>query len=143
MRKFNFQKIRLHSNINICHLKPKLDEVKLLLSSGNNVDVLGICETFLNKNVDEKTINIDSYKIERKDRENCNMLDKIQGGGIIIYIAVHVNYVRRTDLETPTIESIWVEIRIPNSSPFLICSVYRPQSAKAERIDTFSNQLEY
>ena len=75
MRKFNFQKRGLH-------LKPKLDEVKLLLSSDNNVDVLGICETFLNKNVDDKTINIDNYKIERKDRETCNMLDKTQGGGI-------------------------------------------------------------
>ena len=50
--------------------------------------------------------------------------------------------VRRTDLESPTIESIWVEIRIPNSSPFLIYSVYRPPSAKAVWIDTFSNQLE-
>ena len=81
--------------------------------------MLGICETFLNKNVDDKTINIDNYKIERKDRENCNMLDKTQGGGIIIYIADHVNYVRRKDLETPTIESIWVEIRIPNIVRFL------------------------
>ena len=66
------------------------------------------------------------------------MLDKTQGGEIIIYIADHVNYVRRTNLETPTIESIWVEIRIPNSSPFLFCSVYRPPSAKAELVDTFS-----
>ena len=83
MRKFNFQKRGLHvSNINICHLKPKLDEVKLLLSSDNNVDVLGICETFLNKNVDDKRINIDNYKIERKDRENCNMLDKPKDAGL-------------------------------------------------------------
>ena len=77
MRKFNFQKRGLHiSNTNICHLKTKLDEVKLLLSSVNNVGVLGICETFHNKNVDDKTINIDNYEIERKDREHCNMPHK-------------------------------------------------------------------
>ena len=67
---------------------------------------------------------------------------KTQGGGIIIFVADHANYVRRTDLESSTIESIWVEFKIPNSSPFLIFSVYRPPSAKAEWIDTFSNQLE-
>ena len=42
-RKFYFQKRGLYiSNINIYHLKSKLDEVKLLLSSYNNVDVFGI-----------------------------------------------------------------------------------------------------
>ena len=98
--------------------------------------MLGIGETFFNKNVNEKSIG-------RKDRENCNMPDnKTQGGGIIIYVEDHGNYVRRTDLESPTIESIGVEIRFPNNSPFLICLLYRPPSAKAKWIDAFSNQLE-
>ena len=38
------------ANINICHLKPKLDEIKILLNSASNLDLLGICETFLDEN---------------------------------------------------------------------------------------------
>ena len=74
MQKFNFQRRGLHlSTINICHLKPKLDEIKLLLSSANNVDVLGICENFLNKNVDDKTINIDNYIYDRKKPKEAGL----------------------------------------------------------------------
>ena len=53
-------------NLNIRHLKPKIDEMKLLLYSSKSIDVFGVCETFLNTTVDNISIHIDGYKIERK-----------------------------------------------------------------------------
>ena len=53
-----------------------------------------------------------------------------------------MNYVRRKDLENLVLDSAWIEIRIKNSNPFLICSVYRPPSAKTEWFEKFSKQIE-
>ena len=36
------------ANVNIRHLKPKLDEIKIMLR-GSSLDIFGICETFLSK----------------------------------------------------------------------------------------------
>ena len=46
-----------------------------------------------------------------------------------MYISNILNYKRRHDLELDDIESIWIEISIPNSKPILVCSVYQPPSA--------------
>ena len=35
-----------------------------------------------------------------------------------------------------------MEIRVPNSKAFLICSVYRPPSTKAGWLEHFSNQID-
>ena len=35
-----------------------------MLQELNNVDILGLCETFFNRNVDDGTINIDGYKMK-------------------------------------------------------------------------------
>ena len=69
-------------------------------------------------------------------------IETTNGGGIVIYIGNHINYVRRTDLETQGIESIWIEIRIKNSKSFLVCSVYRPPSSKADWLENISKQIE-
>ena len=138
-----FQRRGIHiGNLNIRHLKPKVDDVKVFLNKENNVDIFGVCETFLNKTIDTTTLNIDGFKIERKDREDCNLIETNNGGGIVIYIGNHINYVRRTDLETQDIESMWIEIRIKNSNSFLVCSVYRPPSAKTDWLEQFSKQIE-
>ena len=64
------------------------------------------------------------------------------GGGVLIYVADHIDFVRRNDLESADVESIWIEIKIKNNKSFLVCSVYRPPSANAEWCDKFSEQIE-
>ena len=129
-------------NLNVRHLKPKIDDVKIMLQELNNVDILGLCETFLNRNVDDGTINSDGYKTERKDRDSLTSIQNNILGGIVIYIANHINYVNRYDLEIENIESVWLKIKIKNSKSFLTCSVYRPLSAKTEWFNNFAEQLE-
>lgn len=48
---------------------------------------------------------------------------------------------RRTDLEISDIETIWAEVTLPSTKPFLICSVYRPPNACSNWIDLFENEL--
>lgn len=65
----NFKRRGIHCcNLNIGHLKPNIDDMKILLNSSNSIDVLGLCETFLNTSIDDRSIHVDGYKVERKDR---------------------------------------------------------------------------
>ena len=82
------------------------------------------------------------YSFERKDRSECNLLQSEKGGGIMIYIKQDVQFERRNDIESPDIESIWIDIKLKNSKPLLVCSVYRPPSSKAEWFESFSKQIE-
>jgi hypothetical protein len=66
-------------NLNIQHILPKLDEIKILLLE-DPIHVLGLCETFLTENTVNDEIHIHGYNLERKDRFSK------QGGGIIVYI---------------------------------------------------------
>ena len=49
---FEFNSKGLHiSNLNVRHLLPKLDELRIMLASKKGPDIFGLCETFLNQNV--------------------------------------------------------------------------------------------
>ena len=138
-----FTKRGLHiANLNIRHLKPKLDNIKMMLCSSHSVDILGTCETFLNSSVPDDILHVPGYIFERKDRAESGNSTSTNGGGILIYLSNHINYVRRHDLECSNIESIWVEIKIRNSKSFLLCSVYRPPSSPTEWYDYFSTQID-
>ena len=63
------------------------------------------------------------------------------GGGIILYFRKSINYKRRCAIEASNIETLWVEISLPNAKPFLICTVYRPPSSNSEWIDQFEEEL--
>ena len=124
------------ANLNVCHILNKVDEIKILLSEKRSVDILGICETFLNSDVTDELITVDGFNFERKDREGKS------GGGILVYLSQSLNYKRRTDLEGE-IETIWLEISLPNSKPILYCSAYRPPSAPVAWVDLFTKQIEH
>ena len=61
------------------------------------------------------TFSINGYTHEGKDRGQCNSLKAEKGGGIVIYINKDLQYERRNNLETPDIESVWIEIKLRNS----------------------------
>ena len=120
---------RLHSkhkglhvaNVNICHIKPKLDEIKLLLNSSSKLDILGLCETFLDETTDDNILQMEDFNLERKDRAALRQgaLHTKRGGGVVVYIADHIKYKRRNDLESSEIESIWLEINLKTQNLFL------------------------
>ena len=131
-------------NLNIGRLQildPKFEDLKLQLNCNNkrNLDIFGLCETWLKDEQDNK-LNIDGFKFERKDRSKNNV--KTRGGGLLLYINNTFQYKRRFDFETETIESIWIEIKIPKSKSIFICSVYRSPDSLIEWIDNFEKEVE-
>ena len=57
------------------------------------------------------------------------------GGGVLIYLIEGLDYVRRNDIETSDVESIWIEVKIRQSNSFLVCSAYFPPSSPTLRMD--------
>ena len=122
--KFNRRGIHI-ANLNIRHLKPKVDQMKILLDQSNSIDIFGLCKTFLNESIDNSSIQINGYNIERKDGIQTSAKTLGKGGGIVVYIADHVNYERRKDLESSHTESVWVEIKSKHSKPFFLAHLSR------------------
>ena len=52
-----------------------------------------------------------------------------------------MNCKRRPELEISNIETLWTEVTLTNSKPFLICTLYRPPSATSEWIDLLEEEL--
>ena len=62
------------ANLNIRHLPPKVDELRIMLANGRGPDILGLCETFLDSNIADGQITIGGYEFLRKDR--CDTINK-------------------------------------------------------------------
>ena len=78
------------ANVNICHIKPKLDEIKLLLNSSSKLDILALWETFLDKNTDDNILKMEGFNFECKNRAapRQDALNTKRGGGVVLYILV-------------------------------------------------------
>ena len=100
------------ANVNKCHMKPKIDEIKHLLNSSSKLDILGLCETFLDENTDDNILHMEGFNVERKDRAVLKQgaLNTKRGGSIVVYIVDHITYKRRNDLEFSETESVWLAI---------------------------------
>ena len=51
----------------------------------SDIDIFGVCETFLHKTINDEIINVNGFTHERKDREACTDISSNNGGGILIY----------------------------------------------------------
>ena len=126
------------SNLNIRHLVPKLDELRLHLAADNGPDIMGICETFLECSVPDCQLNIQGFNFMCKDRSE--ILNKT-GGGLVLYYKDSINCNRRSEFEVSKIETLWSEFTLPNSRSFLVCTVYRPPRALSEWVSQFEHEL--
>ena len=106
------------AHINIRGLLGKFNEITLLLEE-SNIDILAITENHLDRSVQNETVKIAGYKVERHDREK-------NGGGCLFSwkenLDVTVNSVINA---TKATESVWIELHI-HSQRYLIGSIYRP-----------------
>ena len=49
-------------------MKPKLDEIKLLLNASSELDILGLSGTFLDENTENNILHMEDFNFERKER---------------------------------------------------------------------------
>ena len=92
----------LNKNINSLR-----ETVRRLNDGGNPPSICGITETWINKNSDVsnlKRIQIPGYHFLNSGR------DKGRGGGAGIYIAEHLQFTQRTDIQIQCSESIWIDL---------------------------------
>ena len=108
------------------------------MAHDNCPDIFGMCETFLTSSVSDNQIAIDGFDLIRKDRSDTQ---NKSGGGVLLYYRKSVNCKRIYELEVSKIETLWAELSLPNSKPFLVCTVYRPPSSNSEWIDLFEEEL--
>jgi hypothetical protein len=106
--------------LNITSLPKHIDELRGLLAD-RPVDVLSINETRLDNSVADSDANIPGYEIIRRDR----MTNGRFGGGVCFYVRTSVNYCIRSDFNIDHLENLCIEIRKPNSKPFLVATWYR------------------
>ena len=103
--------------------KNKLVQFKSLVAT-KSPHIVSICETWLNKTVEDKDIlSNEEYKIYRKDR------DHTRGGGVFLAISSKIKSKRRKDLESKSKyhnEMIVCEAKQSNGKKICIVSAYKP-----------------
>ena len=72
---FNLNKLNI-GQINICSLKNKMNEVKIMLET-NQFDILAVCETHLSKKIGNRQLQVDGYRTIRRDRPDGRNNDRL------------------------------------------------------------------
>ena len=109
---WRFQGLKcVHQNIR--NLLNKLDEIRYIINTlKSRIHLILFTETWLNSSVLDEEVSIPGYTIFRKDRGS-------KGGGVIVYVRDNLSVIRRSDLERPDVEGLWLEITLPKSRSFL------------------------
>ena len=66
---------------------------------------------------------------------------KRNGGGVCGYVCSSIDIRRRTDLESSSLELLALEVKKPNSKPFLVYCWYRPSHSPVECFDIFEQLI--
>lgn len=119
-------------NINSLKKKGKLSHVKDIVKR-NKLHILAVCETKLGPDISENDVNIEGYRLWRKDRNR-------RGGGVALYVANHVYTKLNPDLRIPGIEVIWIEMILPHGSLLVGCC-YRPGADNKEDLNQICEMM--
>ena len=125
--------------VNARSIKKKLDEFSSQLTT-SGVDVGAIMESWLHSYIDSAYISIPGYVLYRRDRPDR------EGGGVCASVTTGILCKRRTDLEHPVFECIWLWLRpnrLPRPLSGIICKiVYFPEALAQENRDRVSYLIE-
>ena len=119
-------------NINAESLRNKIDQLQI---ESSNYDIIGISETWLNKEICNDVLNINGFQEPiRKDRPDG-------WGGVAMFVRQGITCKHRKDLDVQHLEAIWCEITHSNFH-YLICIMYRPPNSNREYWELIKNSLE-
>ena len=129
----DLQKLRglSFSTYNVRSLIRKFDDIKLLLLR-SELNVLSLCETWLNSSISDEEIAIPGYSTHRLDRGLGN--SKLGGGGLIVYTkhGHHYQHMTEWNVGNDDIEITWVKLSLKLTRPTYIANVYRPPNGNVE-----------
>ena len=96
--------------------------IHILETKNSRVDIILLCETFLNKSM-EKLVKIPGYTLI------CNSRSKSKGSGTAILLQNGINYKRRKDIEVfkeKHAETTIIEIIAKDGKKIIVGSMYHP-----------------
>ena len=109
------------AHLNIVSLRKNKSELEVLVND-HKFDVLGLCETRLNENVQDRELRIDGYEIYRNDRD-------ASGGGVAMYVNNTLSHHRTEDITDPKLEILGIEVTPKYAKVFVILCWYRPPTS--------------
>ena len=126
-------------HINSCSLNKNFEELQNLLQSTNiQFDVIAITETRITKNISvTQNIELSNYSFE-------HTLTESSAGGTLLYIANHLSYKTRSDLniyKKNELESTFVEIINPKKSNIIVGTIYRHPKMDVTEFNNILNNL--
>ena len=125
--------------LNVYHLFNKVHEINVeLTKKSQTIHILGLSETRLDDKIDDSNVEIQNYVLLRRDKQ----IEGHTGLAVYIHNSILQFTRRRHDLESKEVESVWLEVKIKTSKPFLICFVYRNPRATVQWLDTFETMID-
>lgn len=115
--------------LNARSLLPSFLELSQIITQ-NNFDIFMVCETWLSNDIPDDLININSYKIYRRDRGS-------RGGGLCIFAKVVLNTIR-INVKSNAIEQLWINLKYKKES-IAVGVVYKPPNQDS---NTFLSEFE-
>ena len=113
-------------NINAQSLRYKMDELRNLVKE-HKPDVVGITETWGNKNIGEATFQLEGYNIYRNDREDKTYKT---GGGTLLYVNKKIGQRECKPFNCKSFDSsTWCWITPKQGKKVLVGCVYRSTSS--------------
>ena len=122
------------AHLNIRSINNKKDEVHAFLKEFP-YDILSLSETWLDEKTQSSAFNIENYAFERKDR-------KSHGGGVACYIREDIKYMRRYDLESETLECMWLELKQRRGPAFFLGVYYRKPDSGIDHLNDLEENFE-
>ena len=119
--------------INFQSIRNKTADLELLINK-EKPDIIAGSETWLNPDIYNTELFNNDYEIFRKDRLDSH-------GGVLL--AIKSNLIAEEIKTEPNskIESVYCKISLPNSTPLIIGSLYRPPNSTTEYMTNLCNQL--
>ena len=99
------------------------------LMHDHELDVLGLNETRLSKDIRDSEVSVEGYDIYRHDRDTS-------GGGVAIYVKDTLSHQKREDIRDPNLEIIGIEITPRHAKSYIVLCWYRPPTEGTD-VSTF------
>ena len=80
--------------------KHKVEAAELM--HDHELDILGLNETRLSKDIGDREVSVEGYDIYRRDRDTS-------GGGVAIYVKDTLSHHKREDIRDPNLDIIGIE----------------------------------
>lgn len=98
----------------------------------NKFDIIAVSETWLNDNILSQSVNLNNYKLFRRDRSEG------RGGGTAMYVKSNFKCSAINNLQLNTTEQLWVSLNY-NNKKFALGVIYRPPNCS---VLEFCNEFE-